>query len=112
MISLAHITCTFGPVVILISNAKSTFSFASMFIGLAMSCTVRNATARFLKFGDAAVDGFRSFDARRFGETVFDFIDCCRVGVADTLLSVSGTFDILLMPSFLLRFCALSKHFC
>lgn len=73
--------------------------------------TVRNATARFFTDGDV-VDGLRSVDGRRFGDAVFDLVECCRDGVDLTLLSVNGTFDILLMPSFLLRFCALSRHRC
>lgn len=96
-----------------ISNAKSTFSFASKFSVFFVSetelFTVRNATARFFVDGEE-LDAVCSVDGRRFGE-FFAFTDCCLDGVAFALLSLNGTFDILLMPSFLLRFCAFSKNF-
>lgn len=108
----------------LISTATS-FSLASIFTEFFDSTTdepapVRSATARFFFVGELFTadneldDGFRSVDnwRRLVGDTEFLFalIESCRDGVATfTLLSVNGTFDMLLMPSFLLRFCAFSK---
>lgn len=108
-----------------ISNAKSTFSFASMLTACLRATSivvplllvaVCTASARDLVDGDAAVVAvvFLSTDIRDFGEAVapFDFIDTWRAGVAlFALLGVNGTFDMLLIPSFLLRFWTLSKHF-
>lgn len=127
----ASFTCTFGPVVMLISTATS-FSLASIFSEFFDSASdepapVRKAIARFFFVGElftadddvVADDGncLRSVDNwRRFvGDTedVFDLIESCLDGVVTlTLFSVNGTFDILLMPSFLLRFCAFSKTLC
>lgn len=114
--SKCEITCTFGPVVMLISRAKSTFSFASMFNAFFVSptelFTVRSATARFFDNDGDVNDCLRSVDVRRLGEAdvVFAFVEFCRDGVPMTLLSDNGTFDILLMPSFLLRSCALFRN--
>lgn len=107
---------------IFISTATS-FSLASIFNvffdstndKLLPPFAVRNAMARFLVDGDDDSDddadaGFRSDDAWRrcfdgdADDGFDDFMESCL-----TLFSANGTFDILLMPSFLLRFCALSK---
>lgn len=103
-----------------ISNAKSTFSFVSMltdFFRSKSTLLLRNVTARFLDNGDTGfvvVNCFCSLDTRRFGDDDADFDDFSAflTGVSFTLLlGVNGTFDISLIPSFLLRFCALSRNF-
>lgn len=103
-----HFTCTFDPVVMLISTAKS-FSLPSIFSDL-LDFSTNNEPPRFLIVGDPINDGddrqcFEGDDAVVVFDGVVPFVTL-------TLFSVNGTFDILLMPSFLLRFCALSKNLC
>lgn len=112
-------TCTFGPVVIFISRAKSIFSsdvsmatvlLCSMSIAvLVLAVAVCTATARVRADCTApttVAECLLSLDIRAFGEAdVVFFTEDWRACVGlIVLLGVNGTFDMLLIPSFLLRF--------
>lgn len=116
-------TCTFDPVVMLISTATS-FSLVSMFsdffdFSINDEPLLTPPTARFFMVGDAdndddfrLIDDWPRFDGDADAAAPFDFIESFfndAEGVVTFALLSVNTFDILLMPSLLLRFWTLSK---